>query len=290
MADHSRILRPSSLAELFALWKIHPEGVLFAGGIEHIRNQNSRLPLFKPTILSLGNIDELRRISRTERYLEIGAMVRLSQIISLGKIVPEILSLCLESIGGPQLRSQATIGGNLCNASPKLDAAAAMIALDAQYELRTAQSSRWIQASRFSSLPGPPDLGPQEILTRIRVPLDPWNYTWYRKFTRAGSNEPGGGILFIMRNQKNILTHIRVLYSGQTTLREKNSETMLAGKHLPLDRRDALAFVDHWRNYINLYEGNEESVFAGTGMNSNPELEKSRILNFIKTTIMGISD
>ena len=284
----SRIFSPSVIQDLFAIWNRFPDAVLYAGGIEHIRN-HTRSTRSPETIISLAKIEELRKISRTERYLEIGAMVKLNQIINLGKIVPDALIRCLECVAGPQLRNMATIGGNLCNASRRLDASAPMIALDAQFELRTAQSSRWIAAARFSSLPGPPVLAPQEIMTRIRVPFEPWNLTWYRKFRSTGINEPGGGTLIILRNQKDILTNIRVVYSGQIILREKNSETILAGKKLPLERRDATAFMERWKNYLAVYEGNEDSIFPTGAGKANPKLLKAQILNYIESTLMSIS-
>jgi len=290
-APLSQVFSPANFQELFSYWDRFPKAKIFAGGVEQIRRQGGRMLLLPPDIISLDKMEELRRISRTERYLEIGAMVNLNQIIHLGKIVPEALIRCLESISGPQLRNMATIGGNICNPSRRLDASAPMIALDAHYELRTAQAARWISASRFSSLPGPPVLGSREILTRIRVPLEPWTFTWYHKFSTPLSNEGGGGILFIIRNQKNILTDIRVVYSGKSILREKDSETMLAGKHLPLDRKDAQAFIEKWKNYLSVFKGgNEKFIFGGDDRYSNPELIKAQILNFIETTVMSISD
>ena len=288
-APLSRVFFPLSFQELFSAWSNNP-AVLLAGGTELIRNQGRRIPVIPENIISLDKLEELRRISRTERYLEIGPMVKLNQIVYLGKIVPEALRRCIECIAGPQLRNLATIGGNICTPSRKLDVSGPMIALDAQYELRTAQSVRWVPASQFSSLPGPPALGPKELLTRIRVPLEPWTFTWYRKFNTAGNREAGGGILFIIRNQKNILANIRVVYSGQSILRGKDSETMLEGKRLPLEKKDAWAFVDRWKNYLSIFEGNEKLIFSGGDGNSNPELVKAQILNFIKAAIMRISD
>ena len=290
MAAANRVFVPQSITELFSTWDNFPNAVLYAGGTEFFRNQGSSVPELPPNIISLNKLEELRKISRTERYLEIGAMVNLSQIIRLGKIVPEILILCLNSIAGPQLRSTASIGGNICNPTRRLDASAPMIALDAQFVLRTSQSSRWIAAARFSSLPGPPVLALHEILTRIRIPLDPWTFTRYYKFHTPGSSEPGGSILFILRNQKKILTNIRIVYSGQTILREKNSETLLAGKSLPLDKKDATALVDSWRTYLSVFKGNEKFVFGRSEKSSAPDLAKAQILNFIENTIMQISD
>ena len=292
----SQVFYPSSFQELFSAWKnFGSQGesgdtALCAGGIGLLRRQSSRIPVLPRNIISLEKIQDLRKISRTERYIEIGCMVRLSHIISMGKIVPEGLTRCLELIADPQLRNQATIGGNICCPYRRLDASAPMIALDAQYELRTSQSARWIPASRFSSLTGPINLAPGEMLTRIRIPLDLWSFTRYSKFITTGSNDVGGGILFMMRNEKDILTDLRVVYSGKAILREKNSESMLAGKHLPLDQKDALAFVDSWKTYLNGLEGDERSIFPGDDSIFRPELIKARILQFIESTLMNISD
>jgi CO/xanthine dehydrogenase FAD-binding subunit len=291
MADSTnQVFTPESFQELFSIWNRYNSATLFAGGVEIIREQGKIVPTFPGDVISLDKLEELGKIRRSERYLEIGSMVKLSQIVNIGKIVPEAFRECVRHIGDPALRNLATIGGNICNPSRRLDASAPMIILDAQYELRTAQSARWISASRFSSLPGPPVLAPQEILTRIRVPLEPWTYTWYRKFNTSGNNRPGGIIILIVRIQKNILTNIRVIYSDRIILRDKNSETMLAGKQLPLDRKDTRVFVERWKAYMSAFEGIENSVFSGTGVNFNPELIKSQILNFIETTLMYISD
>jgi len=285
-----KVFLPGSFQELFSSWSSNPDAVLCAGGTEHIRNQNSGIPTLTRKIISLDRIEELHKISRSERYLEIGSMVKLSKIINLGKIVPEVLIHCLENIASPQIRSQATIGGNICNPTVKLDTSAPMIALDAQYELRSAQSVRWVSASRFSTQPGPLSLTNQECLTRIRVPLEPWTFTWYRKFNFSLSSRPGGCILLILRNQKDILTDIRVLYLSQAIFREKNAESMLMGKHLPLDNRDASAFVDRWKNYLSSMPEGENTEFSGEYGNLKPGLIKTQILRFIESTLMHISD
>ena len=291
MADSTgQVFSPGNFQELFSIWNRFGNAGLFAGGVEIIREQGQVVPTFPGEIISLHKIEELGKIRRSERYLEIGAMVKLSQIVNLGKMVPEALRNCVMHIGDPQIRNLATIGGNICNPSRRLDASAPMNILDAQYELRTAQSSRWISASRFSSLPGPPVLARQEVLTRIRVPLEPWTYTWYRKFKTSGSNSPGGLIILIVRIQKNVLSNIRVIYSDRIILRDKSSENILEGKHLPLERKDTRVFVDRWKAYMSTFQGIENSVFSGTGANFNPELVKTQILNFIESTLMYISD
>jgi CO/xanthine dehydrogenase FAD-binding subunit len=273
----TQVFSPSSLQELFAAWTRFPGALPFAGGTELIRYQGVKTLTLPQNIISLEKIDELQRITRTERYLEIGAMVKLADIIKMGKIVPEALRLCLEGIGGPQLRFLATIGGNICTANRRLDASAAMIALDATYELRSAQSSRWISASRFSVLPGPLAFNPQELLTRIRIPLDQWNYTAYRKFGNRDAGKAGGALVFIIKNPKNILTDIRIVFAGEGILRDKNNESLLIGKQLPLNRRDAADFVEHWKTYL-------------SALDSPAPIVRSGILKFIESLIFNLAD
>jgi hypothetical protein len=93
-----------------------------------------------------------------------------------------------------------------------------------------------------------------------------------------------------MKNQKHILLKIRVVYSGKYILREKNSETMLAGKRLPLERRDVDIFVENWKNYLSVMESAGQDVFLGKDGKPNPELAKAQIIHFIKSMLISISE
>ncbi|MDR2143910.1 MAG: FAD binding domain-containing protein, partial [Treponema sp.] len=252
----------------------------FSGGTCLIRAGMSALPALPKNILSLDRIDDLKRITRTERYLEIGAMVNLNEIIALGKIIPKALSKTLNGIAGPQVRNLATIGGNICSIGKPfggIDAAAAMTALDARYELRTGSQSRWISALRFSSFDASA-LAPQEILTRIRIPLEHWNYTICRKFhSRDLGGETGGIMVFIAKNQKDLLTDIRIVFAGSCLLRDKNSEAFLEGRKLPLDHKDAVHYREMWHNYL-------------SGMDKPGALLKAKLVNSIESCVLGLAD
>ncbi|MDR3191689.1 MAG: FAD binding domain-containing protein [Treponema sp.] len=273
----NQVFFPVSFPELFTVWTRFPDAVPFAGGTEIIRNQGTAHLVLPQTILSLDKIEELGRITRTERYLEIGAMVKLNDIAGMGKIVPEALTRCIEGIAGPGLRNLATIGGNLCVKSRRLDISAPLAALDAVYELRNAQTLRWISASRFSSLPGLPAIGSQELLTRIRIPLEQWSYTAYRKFGSRNAGKQGGVMVFILKNQKTTLTDLRLVFAGEGILRDKNAEALLIGKHLPLSRRDAADFAEQWRVYL-------------SALDKSGPLIHSEILNFIRSFMSNLSD
>jgi len=268
----NQVFFPATFAELFAAWTRFPDAVPFAGGTEIMRNQGRRVPRLPRNLLCLDKLADLRRVTRTERYLEIGAMVTLNDIIYLGKVVPEVFTRCLESIAGPQVRNIATIGGNLCYANRCLDASASLIGLDALYELRSSTAARWISASRFSSSPGTPALNEEELLTRIRVPLEPWDYSVYKKFKRQESGDMDGGAVFLLRNDKNVLTDLRIVFAGTVILRDKNSESLLIGKRLPLDKKETSGFVERWKNYLE-------------GLGNPDDLFQSSLLNFIESSL-----
>ncbi|GHU80922.1 FAD-binding protein [Spirochaetia bacterium] len=277
-APHNQVFFPSTLNELFSAWTRFPDSVPYAGGTGLLRGQGKTVLSLPKNILSLENLEELRRISRTERYLEIGATVKLNEIINLGKIVPEALTKTLLGIGGPQVRNLATIGGNLCCPAHSMDAAAPLAALDARYELRTANQIRWISATRFSSFPGATALESRELLTRIRIPLEQWDSSIYKKFEAGDCDDEFGGVLiFVARNQKNILTDIRLIFAGDSVLRDKNSEALLAGKQLPLERKDAAHFAELWQTYL-------------SGLGKPSPLLRAKLVNTIEMGILGLAD
>jgi CO/xanthine dehydrogenase FAD-binding subunit len=186
--------------------------------------------------------------------------------------------------GGPSLEERApehpaeTGARDTNGASRSPGSAASFIALDARFELRTAETSRWISASRFyspggSSLlgggnsgeqekPAPPvrrlrkkeapESGPRrELLTRVRIPLEQWNYSVYRKIQGESSSPEGGGTaVFIAKIEKETLTDIRVIFASSRIIRSQAGETLLTGKLLPLAERDVSHFVELWQTAL----------------------------------------
>jgi CO/xanthine dehydrogenase FAD-binding subunit len=282
MADQlNLIFTPTSYSELFSAWNRYPSAVPYAGGTALIREQGRQILELPPIILSLEKLEEMHRINRSERFIEIGAMAKLGQILNMGKLVPLALRRCLEGIAGMQLRNLATIGGNLCFPDRRLDSSAALTALEAQYELRSMQSVRWISATRFSSMPasggvaGPTALNPQELLTRIRVPLDNWDYTAYKKF--PGQKGRNNVVVFLAKTQKNVLSDIRIIYKTETIWRDKDSESIVIGEDLPLNHKIATDFVESWESYLR-------------GIWNVGELFRQELINFIELNIHNLAE
>jgi CO/xanthine dehydrogenase FAD-binding subunit len=270
----SQFFYPASTGELWADWVRQRDASLFSGSAAWLQKQTGRLFGVCGNIILLDNIEELKKITRTERYLEMGAMVTLNKISTLGKIVPEALTLSLKSTATPLLRNISTLGSSVCRPSTPEPVVASLVALDSRYELRTFAQSRWVTAAQFSTLNSGSMLQPQECLTRIRIPLDTWDYTLCRDFSAKESGDNGIEFaVFLARIQKDILADVRLIFSGTTILRDKNSELTLIGSRLPLDKKTCDSFVHVWEDHLSATEG-------------RTEFQKAKLLNFIEQAIL----
>jgi CO/xanthine dehydrogenase FAD-binding subunit len=243
---------PTSLAEFFTDWVKVPLAEPFSCDAHHLAGQRGwrvEIPLH---YISLDFIDELKKISRTERYMEIGSKATLSDILKLGRSVPAILRQALEGAASPFLHPLISFGACVQPKSRLVEIAAVLTALDARYELRSSPvSSRWLSASRYAVLPEQGARFGRELLTRIRVPLDEWDYTVYRKLRQVDDTGRGSMVILLLaKMQKDILTDIRVVLAAGTVHREKSAESFLTGKHLPLAGRDIEPFVAYWRDSL----------------------------------------
>lgn len=119
-------------------------------------------------LLDISAIPALRAIRRSEQGLAIGAAVTIAEIASQDDL-PACLVQGARSIGSPQIRNLATIGGNICNASPCGDTLAPLVALGASFVLASAAGSRTVPAEEFFLGPKKTMLQRGELLVEILI-------------------------------------------------------------------------------------------------------------------------
>lgn len=161
-------LRPDSLADaLDALANTH--ATILAGGTD-------LFPAFSDSqlrgpVLDISAITELKGIRVTADYIEIGGRTTWSEILA-ADLPPGFdgLRAAAREIGSVQIQNQATVAGNICNASPAADGVAALMALDASVMLLSQSGSRSLLLSDFIQGNRKTARRPHEILTAIRVP------------------------------------------------------------------------------------------------------------------------
>jgi len=233
-----QIFAPIHLNELLSTYHSHPEALLMAGGIELMRKGDASP---KPkTIIDLTAAEELKQISRTERHMDIGPTLPFSHILSIGRhVIPRILHDALDSLSAPAIRNMATLGGNICQASPHSDSLTALVALEAQLELRSMTSTRWISVSKFIPAQSQTDLRRAEILTRIRIPLESWPVQVFRT---SGGDPYQSLIVFcgLANILKGVIQDIRFSIGSinPMVVRDRKLETPLIGHKLPLQDRE----------------------------------------------------
>ena len=179
--DNSPVVHnPSNLTNLLSTLKDHPGALLFAGGTYLAVKQWGYNLSFPKHVISLRNLAELNRINRTERYLEIGSCASLNRLLNLGKhLLPRALYSALASIGMPSIRNVATLGGNLGVSDTRLTSFPVLSLLEVQVELRSYNNTRWITLAKLHDPEG--GMQNQEVITRIRIPLSPWDIQVYKR-------------------------------------------------------------------------------------------------------------
>ncbi len=241
--DLLRVLRPKSVNGLLRLYAKNPDALLFAGGTERAtRLKPDSVSAESKIVIYLGKVEELSRIRRSQRYLEIGSCLPISRIVSIGRhILPEALSTALRSIANPAVRNLATLGGNICAAIPNNDSIAPLYAIDGQLEIRSLSGSRWVPISRFFPGAGETVLKEGEILFRIRIPLEEWDYQVFRKVSGSHiCSHPLLNFCGLARFSKGILETVRFALGGlnNTVFRSLEPESRLEGKTLPLSEKE----------------------------------------------------
>jgi len=165
-------LVPSSVEEAVALRAASAGAAYLLGGTDLLPQMRAgtKAPGQLIDLLVLATAQEVRETA--DGGLSIGAAVVMADVevhpAVLGRF--PLLAECIRTVGAWPLRQRATLGGNVCNASPAADAAVALLALDAAFHVVSAEGRRSIPAGSFFRGPGQTALLPGELLTDLVLP------------------------------------------------------------------------------------------------------------------------
>ncbi len=165
--------RPASLADaLNLLAEARQSTRLVAGGTDVLVELSRGV---RPTeaLIDMSGLSELKYVRREGDWLLIGALATHNDVIASADAVAGALPLaqaCWE-VGAPQIRTRATIAGNLVTASPANDTITPLIALGAELVLASAAGERIVPLSAFYTGFRATVLRPDELIREIRVPL-----------------------------------------------------------------------------------------------------------------------
>ena len=151
---------------------------LLAGGTDLMVAVNLR-DLVAEKLICLRDCG-LDYIKISDAQLKIGASTTLKSIIQSEAVqanAPLLVEAC-RSIGSPAIRNVATLGGNVCNASPAADGALALLALDAAVNIVSASGQRSVAIETFFTGPRKTVLKPNELVKEFSIAIDKSDHKW----------------------------------------------------------------------------------------------------------------
>ena len=178
---------PKNLSEYATVILHYPTSSLWAGGT-FIMSRPDSYPSRKMNaeIIYLGDIEELHRFQRNDRFAEFGAMVTLDEILSTGKaVLPGALIENIQTIGSRLITRRATIGGTIATKDFTTSFPGTLIALDATAEIRFIKKkrlhSRWLQITRLLDKSGRIVLPSQGMISRVRIAFIEKNCQYFKE-------------------------------------------------------------------------------------------------------------
>jgi aerobic carbon-monoxide dehydrogenase medium subunit len=164
---------PESVEECLAALSEHREAArVVAGGTDLVPGM--KIGVARPaTVIDLSGIRELREIeARADGSLRIGAAVS-ARALEQSPLVRERYPALAESaglVGSVQVRTLATLGGNVCNAAPSADMAPPLLALDAVAVIAGPNGRRVVPFAEFFVGVRRTVVAPDEMLVEIEIP------------------------------------------------------------------------------------------------------------------------
>ncbi|MBI4081617.1 MAG: FAD binding domain-containing protein [Candidatus Lambdaproteobacteria bacterium] len=180
---------PATVAEALAL-RAEGGGAAryLAGGSDLLlAMQRAEPPVAR--VIDLKGIAALREIRvAADGGVALGAAVTMAAIERHAHLLAHYPALvaAAAAVGGPPIRNRATVGGNVCNASPAADTSPVLLALGARAVIAGGGGERELPLAELWSGPGRLTLLDGELLTAVRLPaLPPRTGCGFQRLTRA---------------------------------------------------------------------------------------------------------
>jgi carbon-monoxide dehydrogenase medium subunit len=201
-----------------------------------------RQGLWKPrAVLSIQRIPELDRIDYNPATgLHLGPLVTIRTLERHPLIQQHYpaLSQAATTFAGVQIRNLATVGGNICNASPAGDSLPALLAYEAECRLIGPDGERLIPLESFVLGPGRTALQSAEILIDLHLPPPPPRtggfYIKHSPRSAMDISTVGVSSVVTLEEGDGICREVRIALGAvaPTVLRARAAETLLRGQRL----------------------------------------------------------
>jgi CO/xanthine dehydrogenase FAD-binding subunit len=253
MTEIEQYVAPSSLEQAAEYLQHSGEVTILAGGTDLMPQSHGGKLNLKRALMNIQHIPELKGIAIDDGAIRIGALATITEIMQselVKKHLPILIDAC-DHFASNQIRNAATLGGNVCNASPAGDMLVPLLVLDAEVELASKSNGsltrRRMPLAEFFVGPGKTRCGPAELLAGLRIVLPPANH--YARFFKFGTRPAldisamSIGIAGTLKN--GALSNVRVAFGAVAPIAMSATRTEQAqeGKRRDSATVDAVAGV-----------------------------------------------
>lgn len=180
LSSVDRYLAPTTLVQALAALADRGGAIVLAGGTDLMPQSRAGRVRAAPTLLNIRRVAGLDALALDGDTLRLGALTTVATLRRhpLVRAHAGLLAEAADHFASDQIRHAATLGGNVCNASPAGDLLTPLLALDAEVELaRLADDgsihTRWLALAEFFTGPARTRREAHELLTAVRLQAAP---------------------------------------------------------------------------------------------------------------------
>lgn len=228
---------PATVAEAVALMgRLDGARSLFAGGTDllvEIR-EHLRRPAHLIDLKKIPGLDTLRY--DPQEGLVCGALTRIRTLETAPEVLRHYrgLAQAARELGSIQVRQRATLGGNVCRASPSADTLPPLLADGASVLIQGPDGRRTVALEDFCTGPGRTVLAPDEVLLEFRLPAPrPATGQSYLKHGRRKAMELATvGVAVTLSLRDGRIDDVRIVLGAvaPTPVRAGRAEALLLGE------------------------------------------------------------
>lgn len=259
------VYKTNTIEETIDILEANENSMIISGGTDLIvQMRNGRLD--KDMLVDISDVSELKKIIEDDKVIKIGAGVTFNQIIDNEKFNKNLYGIkkAATLVGSPQIRSRATIGGNICNNSPSADLIPPLLALDAKVEVQSKEGIKKIYLRELLIDKNKIDIKHNQLLTYIEIKKP--NVNQYLSFYKLGFRSSLAiakiSASIFLDIEDNVFKDIKIALGAlsNTAIRVEEVEKCLLGKEVN-DRNidEALALLEN--NIKKKLNGRESTKF-----------------------------
>jgi xanthine dehydrogenase small subunit len=232
-SSKQRYFKPFTLKDALQIRSEHPEALIINGSTDIALLQTKRHEIL-PAVLDLSGVEELSGAREEPDCFVFGSGITIEQLKTASIKNFPALHKMLAVFGSLQIRNLATLGGNICSASPIGDTLPFLIACDARVKVRSTENERNIPVEKFITGYRKTGIKKDELLTEIIIPrtVKTEKISCYKVSRRKDLDISTVSVAIRLKAEEGRVKYIALVYGGMAARvsRAVKTEKFLKGK------------------------------------------------------------